>query len=322
VLQFRINEFFMQNFRRIFKPVSHYNPDSLLHAIFWIAGVSITTILMLTSVIVYEITSREVTRDTMEIAVKASRIMFEQQKAALTSVDSNGKQQLNLDQENITAVDKYFRTYLSNFNVLKIKIYTPQDKIIFSTDQKIIGKTDSNNIRLKRALAGKTDSHMEMKDKMLDLTDEAKFNVAVVETYVPIMINNNVIGVFELYTDVTSYNLKIYKIVTKTLARLAIILLFVFACSYLVIRKLIRLLKDMQQELADKVIQLENALSKVKQLEGIIPICSYCKKIRDDEKSWHQLEQYISSHSEAKFSHGICPECYQREIREINARDI
>lgn len=55
---------------------------------------------------------------------------------------------------------------------------------------------------------------------------------------------------------------------------------------------------------------LEAALSRVKQLEGIIPICMYCKKIRDDEQSWHQLEQYITNHSEALFSHGICPDCY------------
>ena len=55
---------------------------------------------------------------------------------------------------------------------------------------------------------------------------------------------------------------------------------------------------------------LREAQAKVKHLEGIIPICMYCKKIRDDMESWQQLEQYITEHSEALFSHGICPECY------------
>jgi hypothetical protein len=55
---------------------------------------------------------------------------------------------------------------------------------------------------------------------------------------------------------------------------------------------------------------LSEAQAKVKHLEGIIPICMYCKKIRDDMESWQQLEQYITEHSEALFSHGICPECY------------
>jgi len=53
----------------------------------------------------------------------------------------------------------------------------------------------------------------------------------------------------------------------------------------------------------------EEALTRVKKLEGIIPICMHCKKIRDDQNSWNQLEQYISKHSEAVFSHGICPQC-------------
>ena len=63
--------------------------------------------------------------------------------------------------------------------------------------------------------------------------------------------------------------------------------------------------------------QLEAALARVKQLEGIIPICSYCKKIRDDKKSWQQLETYISEHSEAVFSHGACPECAEEQINII-----
>ena len=62
---------------------------------------------------------------------------------------------------------------------------------------------------------------------------------------------------------------------------------------------------------------LEAALLQVKQLEGIIPICSYCNKIRDDQQSWHQLETYICNHSEAKFSHGACPDCLAEQIKII-----
>jgi PAS domain S-box-containing protein len=79
-----------------------------------------------------------------------------------------------------------------------------------------------------------------------------------------------------------------------------------------VILRDITLRKRLQEELTEKVAQLEAALVKVKQLEGIIPICMYCKKIRDDRESWHQLESYITEHSEALFSHGICPECFEK----------
>ena len=75
-------------------------------------------------------------------------------------------------------------------------------------------------------------------------------------------------------------------------------------------------LRENKEELTDKVTLLEAALAKVKQLEGIIPICMYCKKIRDDKESWQQLEGYISEHSEALFSHGICPECYLKAFSD------
>lgn len=62
--------------------------------------------------------------------------------------------------------------------------------------------------------------------------------------------------------------------------------------------------------------ELEAALGQVKQLEGIIPICMYCKKVREDPASWTRIEKYVSEHSNAQFSHGMCPECYAREHGE------
>jgi len=76
-------------------------------------------------------------------------------------------------------------------------------------------------------------------------------------------------------------------------------------------------LKLHSDELARRNDELQQALSNVRQLEGIIPICMYCKNIRDDKESWHQLETYISKHSEAMFSHGICPECLDRMKQDL-----
>jgi phosphoserine phosphatase RsbU/P len=68
----------------------------------------------------------------------------------------------------------------------------------------------------------------------------------------------------------------------------------------------------LQERLADRVAALEAAVSTVKRLHGLIPICSYCKRIRSEGNDWEQLETYISEHSEAQFSHGICPPCLTR----------
>jgi DNA-binding response OmpR family regulator len=73
----------------------------------------------------------------------------------------------------------------------------------------------------------------------------------------------------------------------------------------------------LQAELADHVRELELALAQVKQLEGLIPICSYCKKVRDDRNYWQQVETYIGDHSGVRFSHGICPGCFEREMKQL-----
>ncbi len=62
----------------------------------------------------------------------------------------------------------------------------------------------------------------------------------------------------------------------------------------------------------------EKALQEIKILSGFLPICASCKKIRDDQGYWNQIEAYISNHSEAKFSHGICPDCAKKLYPEFN----
>jgi DNA-binding response OmpR family regulator len=71
----------------------------------------------------------------------------------------------------------------------------------------------------------------------------------------------------------------------------------------------------LQQSLAERVIDLEKALAQVKQLQAILPICSYCRLVRDDQNYWQQVEKYISEHSEVKFSHSICPDCYEMVLK-------
>jgi PAS domain S-box-containing protein len=72
-----------------------------------------------------------------------------------------------------------------------------------------------------------------------------------------------------------------------------------------------------EREREELIEKLEKAMHEIKQLQGIIPICASCKKIRDDKGAWNQLEAYISEHSEARFSHGICPECAARLYPEL-----
>lgn len=72
---------------------------------------------------------------------------------------------------------------------------------------------------------------------------------------------------------------------------------------------------ELQKVLAERVRELEAALARVKQLQGLLPICCYCKKIRDDRNYWQQVENYLAEHSEVQFSHGICPDCYVKFVK-------
>ena len=76
--------------------------------------------------------------------------------------------------------------------------------------------------------------------------------------------------------------------------------------------------KEIETDREKLISKLQDALNKIKTLRGIIPICASCKKIRDDKGYWNQLESYIREHSEANFSHGICPECAERLYPDLH----
>jgi DNA-binding response OmpR family regulator len=74
----------------------------------------------------------------------------------------------------------------------------------------------------------------------------------------------------------------------------------------------------LQSALAEQVHSLQEALAHVKTLQGILPICMLCHKIQNDQKSWERLEKYIAEHSDAQFSHGLCPECLAKHYPDLN----
>jgi len=71
---------------------------------------------------------------------------------------------------------------------------------------------------------------------------------------------------------------------------------------------------ELQQRLAERVNELEEALAQVKRLQGIVPIRSYCKHVRNDQNYWQQVESYVSALSETRFSHSVCPACYEAVV--------
>jgi hypothetical protein len=75
------------------------------------------------------------------------------------------------------------------------------------------------------------------------------------------------------------------------------------------------------QEWRSRNEELSAALTRVRRLEGVIPICAYCKKIRTEDQSWNQLENYFSEHTDAVFTHGACPDCKAEQLRDLKPRN-
>jgi CheY-like chemotaxis protein len=79
---------------------------------------------------------------------------------------------------------------------------------------------------------------------------------------------------------------------------------------------------NLQRSLAARVADLEAALGEVRALQGLLPICSYCKKVRNEANYWEQVDSYLVSHSDVKITHGICPTCLEKMMKELDATPI
>lgn len=104
-------------------------------------------------------------------------------------------------------------------------------------------------------------------------------------------------------------NAQVHRTIIVSISLLFAFSLLVLAVFYRISSKVYKKIEDNELQLLETNKELQQALTEVKQLSGILPICSFCKKIRSDDGYWLQVEQYIEKHSEAVFSHGLCREC-------------
>ena len=78
----------------------------------------------------------------------------------------------------------------------------------------------------------------------------------------------------------------------------------------------------LQRSLAARVTEVEAALAHVQRLQGLLPICSYCKNVRNEANYWEQVESYLGTHSDLDFTHSICPQCTEKLMKEIDASPV
>ena len=124
-----------------------------------------------------------------------------------------------------------------------------------------------------------------------------------------IIPNNSIFNDFEVQHDFDYIGKKIMHLNARRINHSKIILLAIEDVTLRV---------NYENELKLKNHELEAALSEIKELRGILPICSFCKKIRNDKGYWEQIEVYIHNHADVDFSHSVCPECLKENYPDVD----
>ena len=192
------------------------------------------------------------------------------------------------------------------FNLWKIRFFSPDGKILYSSERAEIGNMNKKPYFSELVAKGQILATMVKKEG--DTKDGPPTPYDVVETYIPIMLGNTFNGAFEVYANVTEQMQRL-----KALFWRSYIIFSLVICTFLILIVVFSFRMDTAaKERENIILDLQTALSEVMTLRGIIPICSSCKKVRDDKGYWNQIESYIRDHSEADFSHSICPECAKK----------
>ena len=215
-------------------------------------------------------------------------------------------------------VSGVIETLKNDFKLTKLKIFSNYGEIIFSSDPKEVGKLNDQRYFHEKVAKGKVITRVIQKEaKSLE---GQVMSVDVVETYVPLMNNGNFRGAFEIYYDITARKQQLNKLLSRssalvfatTLGLLLSIIVILFVENNSISKR-----KQAEEEREKLIAELQDAVTKIKTLSGLLPICSSCKKIRDDQGYWNQIESYIRDHSEAEFTHSTCPKCAKKLYPEL-----
>ncbi len=214
------------------------------------------------------ILKRFVLYEAEQDAVQISAAIRDSEISRFFQSGDTPKQYFSISKEKLSELDNNMRTFLAPFDIVKIKIFDSETRIVYSTDPAIIGRMDPNNAKLLIALSGIPISKHETKDKVWDIEDEERKNVEIVETYVPMYgSSGQVIGSFEIYKDVTCNLVRADKILFWGGGLLSVTVLFVFIPLTFVLHRAIQTIKISAFNLTETNEQLQQEAEDRKRLE-------------------------------------------------------
>ncbi|MAY42993.1 MULTISPECIES: GGDEF domain-containing protein [unclassified Neptuniibacter] len=180
--------------------------DSYLRRFFLVAISVLVLLLILSSFASYKLYERYVIRLAESNAANLTSAIVDARYTALLNVLNSPIQ----EPEGLSSLDSDLRAFVKPYSIVKIKMFSLSGIVVYSTDISLLGSSSAGNENLDKALAGGSSSSIQTKDKIADLADETRFDVDVVESYVPMYgFDNKVIGVFEIYQDMTRFRAEV-----------------------------------------------------------------------------------------------------------------
>jgi hypothetical protein len=214
------------------------NPSQLLRIYTSFTLFSTIGIIFLAYFGICQIYLKEHIKEAEHDAIGISHLIFQQDTEMLFTSVSKGEKIFYVSPKDFGRIDELMVSFLRPLNIVKIKIFSKDRKIVYSTDHKIIGQIDSGNSKLNRALGGEVVSIMEKKDKVWDIAGEQRFDIDLVESYVPVKDEKGkIIGSFELYLDISRHQDSLRRVLKMSLIFASIFIFIVFGVFYVFFRK-------------------------------------------------------------------------------------
>lgn len=215
------------------------NENYLLHLFTALLLASALTIMLVVGVAIYAIYSSAMVKNAEAAAISVVKAIMSTEVDYLLQKAPDGNLVLAVRKADISRLDLQMRRYLKPFNMHKIKMYTPDKKIIYSTDPSIIDKIDKDNKTLAAVLdRGEDFSKLERKKDFADLGGGRIHNASIVEVYSPIFdTHHRLLGVFEVYVDITQTRVAIAKVLLLTMTALGAVLSVCLFSLYLLMKR-------------------------------------------------------------------------------------
>ncbi len=213
------------------------NPSNLMRLYTIVSLLSFVLFLFLVNLGIRDIYVSYNVNEAIKNSIGIGEVIFKNERDIIRVSGSEGAMSLRVAPEDFLLLDRRMVNYLPPLGLVKIKVFSKDKIIIYSTDHSIIGREDKDNEYLDAALNGEVDSKVVRKNDFMDLEGEKRFDIDVVETYLPVKDKEHgIVGSYEIYADISYYRAELRELLRISLAGIGLTLFVIFGILFALMR--------------------------------------------------------------------------------------